>query len=80
MCRTYMTLYTLGPFKYAFRPECEHVVEPLVLELQIQVWSDVGQRLEHLQAHTLKQSMEFWQKKEQLLSKSACSNMKGIDT
>ena len=52
------------------RPKSEHIVKPLVFELQVQLWSDVCQRLKHLQTHTLEQSMELGQEKEQLLSKS----------
>ena len=52
------------------RPECEHAVKPLVFELQVQLRSDVCQRLEHLETHTLEQSVEFGQEKEQLVSKS----------
>ena len=54
---------------YHYVPVCEHGVEPLVLELLVEVGTDVSLGVEHLQTHAAKHAMKPWHEKQQLLYK-----------
>ena len=54
---------------YQHVPVCEHAMKSLVLELLVEVGSDVSLGVEHLQTHAAKHAMKTWYEKQQLLYK-----------
>ena len=64
-----VTTFSDSAGTYHHIPVCEHGVEPLVLELPVEVGSDVSLGVEHLQAHAAKHAMKPWYEKQQLLYK-----------